>query len=104
MKATRAADVPDSHKIKVYDALRAHFAKTLDSYYSDDHPTDPRYDSGVVSPDDPPTHVVGLQVDEGGQLFILVNVKGWADLQGFSIELPVLDRADNVGDGWIDIE
>lgn len=103
MKATRAEQIPDSHKIKVYDALCRHFAETLDHYYTADHPTDPRYDSGVVGPDDPPTHVVGLQVDEDGQLFVLVNVKGWADLQGFSVELPMLGRDDNVGDGWIDV-
>lgn len=94
---SRAQDVPDAHKIAVYDALCAHFATTLDSYYDDDGtPTDPRYDSGVVSPDDPPTHTVGMEVAGDGDLYVVLNIKGWADLIGFSIELPTLSRDDAV--------
>lgn len=96
---TQAADVPDTYKIAVYDALCRHFAATLDRYYTDDHPVDRRYDSGVVSPDDPPTHTVGIEVESDGSLFIVLNIKGWADLQGFSVELPTLTRDDCTDDG-----
>lgn len=101
MKAFRSQDIPDAHKIAVYDALCLYFAQTLDRFYTDPTPQDPRYDSGADT--NHPTECIGIEV-EGGALSVVMAIQGWADTIGFSVELPVLTRNDQTDEGvWIDV-
>lgn len=90
-----ATEIPDSHKIAVYDALCRHLEQTIDAYYTTPVPQDPRYDSGVEPPTE--TRVIGLEI-EGGELHVSIDIEGWVDPQAFSIELPTLDRDGHTGD------
>lgn len=102
MKAFRARDIPDSHKIAVYDALCKYFEAALDGYYTEPAPQDPRYDSGAAAET---TGCVGLEVPENGWLNVVMQIEGWADAVGFSVELPPLTRADQADEGaWIEVE
>lgn len=92
---TRAADVPDSHKIAVYDALCRYFEGALDSYYTEEIETDPRYDTGVASTK---TECIGIEYMERS-LYVVMAIEGWADLQGFEVDLPTLTRGDHGDDG-----
>lgn len=88
-----AKDVPDSYKVAFYDALAAHFAATIDGYYTRGVPSDPRYDSGVEATET--TACVLMELGEGadaGDLFVVMEVKGWVDFMGFRVELPTLTR------------
>ena len=93
--ATRAGDVPDAHKIAVYEAMRRYFESVIDDYYTSDTPTDPRYDTGVA---EEKTECIGIDIVDG-ELYVVMAIEGWADLQGFSVELPRLSRDDHTDDG-----
>lgn len=102
MKVFKPQDIPDSHKIAVYDALCLYFTGALDRYYIDPAPvTDPRYDSGAGAADQ--TECVGLEMLDG-ELGVVMQIKGWTDNIGFSVELPVLTRQDQTDEGaWVDV-
>jgi hypothetical protein len=95
MRIYDAKEVPDGYKIAFYDALAAHFACTIDRYYTEPgQPADPRYDSGVEPSER--TEVVLMEVgneDSGiGDLFVVMEVENWVDFLGFRVELPTLTR------------
>ncbi len=87
--------IPDAHKIAVYDALCRHLEQTIDSYYTEPVPQDPRYDSGIEPFTE--TRVIGLGIEDGW-LNVAIDIVGWVDPQAFSIELPTLDRDSHTGD------
>lgn len=89
-----ASEVPDSYKIRVYDALCAYFARSLPAYYTDGTPTDPRYDTGAVNTE---TEVFGLEVDDN-DLYVNVAIKGWVDTHCFCVPLPELTREMDHGE------
>lgn len=79
----------DEQKIAFVDALCAHFVATLDPYYTEGIPTDPRYDSGAAEQGE--TRVRELAIEDGWLLIGLL-INGWADQQDFIIELPTITR------------
>lgn len=99
MRVFRARDIPDSHKIAVYDALCVHFSEALDRYYTDLVPQDPRYDSGVTNEES----WCMIEV-EGAWANVIMSIPGRADTIGFSVKLPLLGRDDQTDEGsWIDV-
>src|SRR5262245_47189562 len=91
-----AAEIPDSHKIAVYEAICRWLERSIDGYYTDEIPTAPRYDSGLEPPTE--TKVIGLEVDTEGYLEVAIDIAGWADPQAFSLVLPTLTRDAHMGD------
>lgn len=90
-----AAQIPDSHKIAVYDALCRHLEQTIDSYFTTPVPVDPRYDSGIEPPTE--TTVIGVEVEDGA-LYVAIDIIGWVDPQAFYVALPTLTRDAHTGD------
>ena len=79
----------DDQRIALCKALEAHLVHTLQSYYTADVPTDPRYDTGDAQTD--PTYVMLMEIEDGW-LNVEMGVQGWADSLTFSVELPTLTR------------
>lgn len=96
MRVLNASEIPDSYKVKVYDALCSYFASTLPSYYTvdPDAPIASLYDSGATNEK---TEVIGLEI-EGDELYISIAIKGWADTHCFGVTLPALDRDQEYGE------
>lgn len=95
MGATKPEDVPIEHKVAVYDAICRHFEGSLTSYFTHEAEADPRYDTGTAEDE---TVCIGIRV-EGDGLYVVMAIKGWSDLQGFSVDLPKLEKYDHVDDG-----
>lgn len=95
--AVSQADVPDVHKVTVYEAIRKHFETALSSYFTERGWADPRYTTGGAEPQ---TECVGISLDPDG-LYIVMAIAGYADLQGFHVDLPHLDKSDLVDDGTV---
>lgn len=90
-----AAEIPDSHKIAMYEALCRHFEATIDTYFTTPVPVDPRYDSGIELPTE--TRVIGWEI-KSGALHVALDIVGWVDPQAFWVELPTLTRDTHTGD------
>lgn len=101
-----ASDVPDSHKIAVYDALCKHFASVIeqDSYFETSEEILSEHE-GIVAEK---TECVGisLEYDEMGRpdgLFVLAEIRGWADNTAFVIPLPEITKHDRIGDSELEL-
>lgn len=104
-KATRvvlASDVPDSHKIAVYNALCTHFANEIDAdpYFATSEDIPPEDVDNVAAE----TECVGIApvYSEGGKLTglsVLADIRGWADNESFQVQVPTLSHHDRTDSG-----